>query len=240
MRLIYIYHSCYVLETERCNIVFDYYKDTGDKRGKGFIHDELLCDTKPLYVLSSHVHPDHFNPDVLQWRLKRKNVRYILSKDILNNKRVGADDAVFLDKGDEYKDDILHIKAFGSTDIGISFSLETEGKRIFHAGDLNNWHWIDESTTEEVAEAEALYRKELGDVVKEVNRFDLVMFPVDPRLGTDFARGAKEWLSCIPTTNFAPMHFGGAYDKVAAFGEYAETAGSRYLFPKEKGQSFII
>lgn len=30
--------------------------------------------------------------------------------------------------------------AAGSTDSGVSWIVETEGKRIFHAGDLNNWY----------------------------------------------------------------------------------------------------
>ena len=96
-----------------------------------------------------------------------------------------ADDAIYLKKGDAYQDELLTIKAFGSTDVGISFLIETEGRRIFHAGDLNNWHWKDESTPQEVAEAEGNYLKELDIIAKETSVMDLVMFPVDPRLGTD-------------------------------------------------------
>ena len=38
----------------------------------------------------------------------------------------------------------VKIKAFGSTDIGISFLVSVDGVDIFHAGDLNWWHWWDE------------------------------------------------------------------------------------------------
>ena len=69
--------------------------------------------------------------------------------------------------------------------------IEAQGKLIFHAGDLNNWHWKDESTPQEVAEAEGNYLKELDIIAKYTQAMDVVMFPVDPRLGTDFMRGAN-------------------------------------------------
>jgi hypothetical protein len=242
MKFTYVYHSCYVLETDTCSVIFDFYKDSGELWNKGFIHDELLSDSsKPLYVLSSHVHPDHFNASVLLWRAAGRNITYILSKDILDNKRAEtSDDTVFLDKGDEYKDQNLYVKAFGSTDVGVSFFLKLDGKSIFHAGDLNNWHWKDESTAEEVAEAEAFYHRELSDITREFKHLDLAIFPVDPRLGTDYSRGAREFLSQIEVDTFAPMHFGEAYSTIAQFKEVTNAANCKYLIPINKGQSFFI
>ena len=49
---------------------------------------------------------------------------------------------------------MLRIQAFGSTDVGISFLIHLQGKSIFHAGDLNNWHWSEESTEQEIRKAE--------------------------------------------------------------------------------------
>ena len=86
MKLTYIYHSCFVLETDSCCVLFDFYKDT-DKTN-GFVHGELLKSDKPLYVLSSHSHFDHFNPEILTWAEKRNNIHFILSKDIKEEKGV--------------------------------------------------------------------------------------------------------------------------------------------------------
>jgi hypothetical protein len=33
------------------------------------------------------------------------------------------------------------VKAFKSTDEGVAFLIEAEGKVLYHAGDLNNWVW---------------------------------------------------------------------------------------------------
>ena len=154
MRLTYIYHSGFAIEADEFAILIDYYKDTGRSPEKGFVHEKLLNRAGTLYILSSHFHPDHFNPEVLRWKTYKKDIVYLFGKDILKRNRAGKEDAIYLKKEDSYEDHNLWIKAFGSTDSGISFLIEAEGKRLFHAGDLNNWHWKDESTPEEVAEAE--------------------------------------------------------------------------------------
>ena len=96
---------------------------------------------------------------------------------------------------------------------------------IFHAGDLNNWHWKEESTGEEVREAENAYFSELDVISRHVGRIDLVMFPVDPRLGKDYMLGAKQFVDRFQVGTFVPMHFDNAYDKANAFQEYAESRG---------------
>ncbi|MDD4659543.1 MAG: MBL fold metallo-hydrolase, partial [Massilibacteroides sp.] len=141
MQITYIYHSGYLLEAETCNVIFDFYKDSGNKPGEGIIHQRILDNPKPLYIFASHFHPDHFNPEILKWKQQRDNSLYIFSKDILEHQKATSGDAIYLEKGQTYNDDRLQVKAFGSTDVGVSFLLELEEKRIFHAGDLNNWHW---------------------------------------------------------------------------------------------------
>ena len=204
------------------------------------MHEKLLNRAGTLYVLSSHFHPDHFNPEVLKWKEQKPDIKYIFSKDILKRRRAKADDAIYLKKGDAYQDELLTIKAFGSTDVGISFLIETEGRRIFHAGDLNNWHWKDESTPQEVAEAEGNYLKELDIIAKETSVMDLVMFPVDPRLGTDFMRGAQQFIDRIKTSVFVPMHFWERPAEVMAFGPYAESKGCRYIVLSVPGEGTDI
>ena len=35
----------------------------------------------------------------------------------------------------------IHVRSFSSTDEGISFFVEKNDWKIFHAGDFNWWHW---------------------------------------------------------------------------------------------------
>lgn len=228
MRLTYIHHSGFAIEADGYSILIDYFKDTGKSPDRGFVHEELLKRTGTLYILSSHFHPDHFNPEILKWKADKKDIVYLFSKDILKRRRATKEDATYLLKGDIYRDNKLVIEAFGSTDVGISFLIKAENKLIFHAGDLNNWHWKDESTPQEVMKAEQAYLKELDDLAKATDRLDLAMFPVDPRIGTDFMRGAQQFVDRIQTDLFVPMHFWSRATEILAFGPYAESHGSRY------------
>ncbi len=236
MKLTYIYHSCFVLEFKAFIIIIDYFEDTQKISEKGLVHTEILNSPKKIYVLSSHSHPDHFNPEILTWNLKRDNIQYILSKDILEAKLAQKEDAVFLDKKELHKDNNLSIKAFGSTDIGISFFIEAEDYKIFHAGDLNNWHWNEECSPEESKEYEANYLLELEELAQEVKHLELAIFPVDPRLGKDYMRGAEQFVSKISTDYFSPMHFDNAYDKAAAFQYYAKSKGCKVIKWGNKGE----
>lgn len=240
MRLTYIYHSGFAIEADGFAILIDYFKDTEKTGDRGFVHNELLHRAGTLYILASHFHPDHFNPEVLEWKKKKKEIVYLFSKDILKRNRAGKNDATYLNKGDVYEDSHLRIEAFGSTDSGISFLIDCEGKRLFHAGDLNNWHWKDESTPEEAAEAEKNYLKELDDLAKKADKLDVAMFPVDPRMGTDFMRGAQQFVDRIRTKIFIPMHFWERPVEVEAFGPYAESRGCRYALISVLGEGLDI
>ena len=147
MKLDYIYHSGFAIEAEEVTILIDYYKDSSEtEHNRGIVHDYLLKRPGKLYVLATHFHPDHFNREILSWKEQRPDIIYIFSKDILKHKRAAKDEAIYISKGEAYEDECLRIDTFGSTDVGSSFLLHLQGMKIFHAGDLNNWHWSEEST----------------------------------------------------------------------------------------------
>lgn len=236
MKLTYIYHSGYAIEGEGFTILIDYYKDsvTADE---GLVHEELLKKGGRLYVLCTHSHHDHFNPEILQWKNERPDIIYVFSKELLLSGTTTATDAIYLDKLEVYTDNLLSVKAYGSTDLGGSFLIQIENKTIFHAGDLNNWHWNQESTPEEIEEAETYYAKELNLLATDVKHLNLAMFPVDPRLGKDYMKGAQQFVDTIKTDIFVPMHFGEAYDKAAAFAVYAKKDGTDCVCWKHRGES---
>ena len=240
MRLVYIYHSGFALEADGFSILIDYFKDSDPDPAKGYVRSELLKRAGTLYILASHFHPDHFNPEVLKWKEQKPDIKYIFSKDILKRRRAKADDAIYLKKGDAYQDELLTIKAFGSTDVGISFLIETEGRRIFHAGDLNNWHWSEESTEEEIRKANGDFLAEVKYLKEKVPNIDLVLFPVDRRMGKDYMKGAKQFIEQIKTTIFVPMHFSEDYEGGNALRDFAENAGCRFISITHRGESFEI
>jgi hypothetical protein len=238
MRLTYIYHSGFAIEHPNFTIIIDYYEDSLGE-GRGVVHDRLLHRPQKLYVLASHSHPDHFNPEILNWRDIRSDITYVFSKDIETMSGVSDlkyKNISFVDKGEVYTDELLQIYAFGSTDLGISFKLKFDEMVMFHAGDLNNWHWNEESTVDEITEAEKVYMKELNHIASYTSCLDLALFPVDPRLGKDYMLGAEEFLSKIPTKLFVPMHFGESYEKAEAIRVVAEKYNTKVYVPPRRGE----
>ena len=62
MTLRYIFHSGFLLETERCILVFDYWMDPTD------VMREYLHTSKRVYVFASHFHEDHFTKEIFSWK----------------------------------------------------------------------------------------------------------------------------------------------------------------------------
>jgi len=235
MRLTYIYHSGFAIEASNFTVIIDYFNDSlADD--KGVVHDRLLHRPQKMYVLSSHGHSDHFNPDILKWKEIRSDITYIFSKDIKPSIDIRFRDICFMEKGDVFKDDLLQITAYGSTDLGISFKIAADNRIIFHAGDLNNWHWSEESTDEEIIEAEESFLQELNHLAASTPHLDLAMFPVDPRLGDDYMRGAEQFIKTIPTRLFVPMHFQNDYDKASLIEPYAEKYHTKIYVPPRRGE----
>lgn len=225
MTLTYIFHSGFALETDSSILVFDYWMDPAT------VIPGLLQTTKAIYVFSSHFHEDHFNRRIFLWKKENPNITYILSKDILKRRRAEKDDAdVWLSKGMVWEDRSIRVIASGSNDSGVSWIVETEGKRIFHAGDLNNWYarFLNDEFQGGIIHSEEfnedidpIYEEKrfLGEL-KDTNRllrehsrmplekgFDIVMFPVDGRIGNGYTRGGRQFIERFNTSLFVPMHF---------------------------------
>lgn len=76
--------------------------------------------------------------EIFSWRqgYPHTSFTYILSKDIFRHHRCQKVEAdVLMVKGKSWCDKNIKIVAAGSNDSGVSWIVEVEGKRIFHAGD---------------------------------------------------------------------------------------------------------
>lgn len=241
MKVTYIYHSCYLLEFEDFIVVIDFFKDVIKEDENIFwIKDYTLNQDKELYVFSTHSHGDHYNPEILTWKSIKNDIHYIFSKEIKDSLNLEDNQIVFLDKFQKYKDNNLSVTAFGSTDVGASFLLEVEGKKIFHAGDLNNWHWNEEVPVPEATGYETCFLCELELLAENIDQLFLAMFPIDPRLGKDYMLGAEQLLKRFSIDYLLPMHFGDNYDKANAIANFAKLQNCKYLEVHKKGESYKI
>ena len=96
-----------------------------------------------------------------------------------------------------------------------------EVKRIFHAGDLNNWYArsLPEAKPGETIYSEEFdediypiahekqYLGELKDIRKITDSFDVVMFPIDGRIGNGYTLGGRQFIERFKVGLFVPMHF---------------------------------
>lgn len=256
--LIYVWHDGFVARFRDFAVVFDFWKDptVGEDELPRFVQEGIpgvsLDRDKPLYVLVSHHHKDHFTKEIFRWSELFPQIHYVVSHDVMRMCRhVVSESSVYagpkmrpdqitdLRVGQSFNDGRIAVHAFGSTDIGNSYVVEGEGLRLFHAGDLNAWTWRDESTPGEVKMALDLFDNKMEAITEYLTgkSVDCCMFPVDSRIGTGYYEGAKLFLERVDVKHFFPMHFGlGEPEEqrryqldAARFGQYASRPGCEYI-----------
>lgn len=247
MNLTYIFHSGFAIETGQCILVFDYWMDPSR------VIPPLLKVHKPMYVFSSHFHEDHFTREIFNWKESKRDIIYLLSKDILRHRRAAKNEAdVWLAKGGVWEDSLLKVYAAGSTDSGVSWIVETDGKRIFHAGDLNNWYarfLTDDYKGGKVYSAEfgmevdpereeKCFLGELKDIKKIAKSFDVAMFPIDGRIGNGYTRGARQFIERFDVGLFVPMHFvASGFESAWRMKEFTDAKGIAFWHLDEEGET---
>mgnify|MGYP004711625031 CR=1 FL=1 len=197
MDITFVYHSCFLVELERCSLLFDWYG--GDL--------PEIDRSKPLYVLNSHHHGDHYSPEIFS--LGMEKTWYILGSCIrLSAKRKAAlgieEERVFrLGGGRELTLGDLRLTTLHSTDSGVAFLVETEGKTIYHAGDLHWWHWEGEPAQWN-RDMERDFKRELRTLEGRV--IDVAFLVLDPRQEEAYWLGFDWVMTHVDVRAAFPMH----------------------------------
>ncbi|MBQ9991452.1 MAG: MBL fold metallo-hydrolase [Lachnospiraceae bacterium] len=197
MDITYIFHSSFLVETNSCYYLFDYYK------GKL----PVLKKEKPILVFASHSHPDHYDQKVfsLLKDLGMKEITAVLSKDIPIKAHPGNIPVIRVTHHQEYALPYeTRLETFLSTDEGVAFLLTCPEGCIYHAGDLNDWVWEgeDEQYNKQMT---GNYRHEI-DMMKG-RKVDVAFLPLDPRQEKDYARGVLYFLKQVKAGRVFPMHY---------------------------------
>lgn len=208
MKVTYIHHSGFLVETDRFYYLFDY--------ESGGLPE--MDAAKPILALSSHSHADHHNPEVfsLLEASGMQRIRAILSDDI----EVPANiDSLIVSPNKSYDlGQRQKLTTFRSTDLGVAFLIEEEDTLIYHAGDLNDWVWEEESDAYN-AEMTAGYRKQIDLLAQKLDhrKIDTAFVVLDPRQEKDYDRGMIYFLRNIPAKQIYPMHYWDKPDIIDAF-----------------------
>ena len=227
MTITYLHHSAFLVETPSACLLFDWFEG------------ELppIPAEKPLYVLASHSHYDHFSPNIFPLTKDHPKVTYLLSWDIpVENPKSNVH---FLQPHETWQDGILSLVTYRSTDEGIAFWCSIDGKEIYHAGDLNHWYWEGEEEQWN-RDMTAAYRAEVALMAGKTA--DVAFIPADPRLEDWFYLGVDDFLRQAVAKHIFPMHFWGDFSVCKKLAEHpcSEKYRSRIQTIVEKGQTFSL
>ena len=227
----FYHHSGFAVEVGKNLLIFDYWR--GEKLElpqRTWIKNDDLAKYEKILVFVSHDHEDHFDEAIYGWDSENLPITYIISDDLPLTRKGNR-----MKPGDEITVDDIEIRAYDSTDKGVSFYVTVEGLHIFHAGDLNLWHWREESSLREIAQAERAYYEAVAPI--ERLPIDIAMFPVDPRMGGLFDAGANHFIMAVKPRLFIPMHWQGRSEVAVDFARRGRTKYTEVLAltkPREK------
>lgn len=229
MKITYLGHSGFLVETTRHYLLFDYY--TGKL--------PVFYPEKNLTVFVSHSHQDHYNEKIFDlqenYRKGPAHITYVLSGDIRKKQAEmlaeEKNELLFVKAHESYGlyDGGLIVETLKSTDAGVAYivmgdesgkknvknPLETEDGAgisdkkaekfsLYHAGDLNLWVWEGESKAYN-NNMKANYRREM-DLLRG-RKFDAAFVPLDPRLESTAFGGLDGFLEAAQADVVFPMHF---------------------------------
>ena len=201
MKINYLLNSGFLIRDEKILLVFDDFEDPAGIVDAAYDKEDF----DRLYIFVTHAHFDHFGTHIRAYA--HKTTRYIFSNDIKHTKRVKIfpkEKIVYIKRYSDWQDDAIKVRTYDSTDVGVSYLVETpSGKKIFHAGDFNWWHWEDD-TPENIALAEKSFKRQIKKLVGL--EADVAFFPIDGRLGNSQEKGAIEFISRTNVKNFVAMH----------------------------------
>ena len=235
MIVTYINHSGFFVELDTVCLLFDYWQGALPEPISG----------KPLLAFASHSHMDHFNPEIFAYAARWEQAKVILGNDIrLSAKRketLGITDGSFLRLGPNRDEAVLgvRIRTLRSTDKGVAFLVEAEGRTIYHAGDLNWWLWEAEPEDAKTVMTEAFLAE--MEKLKGI-AIDVAFLTLDARQQNTAHLGFDYCLRHLDIKKAVPMHSFGKYEMQMDFavGPMAQPYREKILLLTQSGQKAVL
>ena len=242
MKVWYLDHSAAAVKTENHLLLFDLFDgvlhpQVGKGLEEGFISPKQLKGENIL-VFISHEHEDHFHPDVFKLKQQGLSVRYVLPEE-LDALYGGGKEDVFMESGQTQKCRDFTVTAFESTDIGLAYLIEVDGKLIYHGGDLNCWNWKGED--EFNLDQEKRYEEQMNCLKKVLNgrAVDLAFAAADPRMDEEHRFcGIRSLMEHADIKALVPIHLWGDFSVCSQLRELAkkEHAFQKAVYFSKRGR----
>lgn len=229
MKVHFIVHSTFFIETKSAYLLIDYYE--------GELPD--VKPNKPLYVLASHSHSDHFSDSVFDFANRFSEIYFILSSDIFKSRVPDSlmTKAVFISPYQKMNIGDIEVETLKSTDMGVAFLIHVDDILLYHAGDLNDWVW-NEAMDFQNKQMHQSYINQM-DKLKDKNIF-AAFVPLDPRQEDDYNCGMLGFIENSNAEIIFPMHMWGDYSVVAKFKKQHPEFADRIMPISSENQSFDI
>jgi len=193
MKVTFLGHSGFAVDTGCHVLLFDYCPRRMKRITDPILH--TLLDGRSPLVFVSHVHGDHYDPDIYELN----GARFWVGTGVPDQK-----DAVVMVGGDTFQDEALTVTAYPSTDEGVAFLVEIDGLTVYHAGDLNWWYWPDEPDPWNPQMAQTFLSVTEPLLKQEI---DLAFLCADPRQREGWLFGFDHLMRNGRIRRAVPMHF---------------------------------
>lgn len=225
-KITYLHHSGFTVETANHYLVLDY-------EGGVPAPDSARLSQPGAAVFVSHKHPDHFTPEVFDWAAANPGLSLVLARDVPRHK-----DFLCARPGEILETQGITVRSLKSNDAGAAFLIKTDGLCLYHAGDLNWWHWAGEPDYWN-DNMRRRYQREMDSLKGEA--VDIAFVPVDPRLGDAAVWGLSLFMSTVGARLTFPMHFWDDYTVFDRMRTSPDTDGyrDRIAVIHRPGEEFI-
>ncbi len=200
MNIYLLAHSGVAVEWDDGVVIVDAWQDPAGHLPR------LTAGRRPVWWLVTHAHADHYAPALLaQYAADAAGI--VLAAECRAD-GLPAEKVTTVAPGDTVTLGDLTVRTYGSTDTGGSYAVTTPQGRIFHAGDLNWWHWTGEPEADNEA-MRAMFLREMAPLDGMVT--DVAFFPVDDRQGPAQEWGVLDFLERVTVRRLlVPIHRNGA------------------------------
>ncbi len=208
----FLSHSSWAIKTENHLMIFDYHERVDQPAqaslANGFVNPSELKDENVM-VFASHVHGDHYDPRIWDWREQISDITYVLGfepegEDIPEYELMTGRQTRTIDD--------VKITTIESNDSGVGFLLEIDGLTILHPGDHAN----------RLRDFSGPYQGEIDWLAENNPRPDIAFLPISGcNFGDQVAvkMGVNYALRTLKPRVFFPMHGGDLTKRYQVFND---------------------